>query len=127
MTTSPSPLPVLILLVRVLYIINGAEPYILARSHAKVDVHIVPAHPTHTHNDQAIYGKVALRPCLEAICQSRSVSSVLFPNIISPPYPSFFSSPELAPCGSRDFSVYVFDPIESRMFPAVYSLLPRAY
>ncbi|KAJ3010675.1 hypothetical protein NUW54_g2406 [Trametes sanguinea] len=77
--------------IRALYTINGQNPYMLARSNSKVEVLVIPQDSSDT--PEIIYGKVALRPCLEAIC---------------------LSSPELAPSGSRDWSVYVFDPFESQ-------------
>ena len=61
--------------VRAFYILNSVEPYLLARSSSKVDVSIIPQSLVPGGaSDEVIYGKVALRPCLEAICQSRCVS-----------------------------------------------------
>ncbi|KAH9911145.1 uncharacterized protein BXZ73DRAFT_108221 [Epithele typhae] len=80
--------------IRAMYVINSAEPYLLALSSTKASVSIIPPHLVPLAADDHItYGKVSLRPCLEAICQS---------------------SPELVPNGVRDYSVYAIDPFESR-------------
>ncbi|EKM80748.1 hypothetical protein AGABI1DRAFT_126795 [Agaricus bisporus var. burnettii JB137-S8] len=77
---------------RVLYTINSSS-YILARSPAPVLV--TPVNPDAAELEP--YGSVSFKTCLEAICRS---------------------SPELVPNSSRDFSVYVLDPLESNAAPA---------
>lgn len=77
---------------RVLYTINSSS-YILARSPAPVLV--APVNPDAAEPEP--YGSVSFKTCLEAICRS---------------------SPELVPNSSRDFSVYVLDPLESNAAPA---------
>lgn len=69
----------LTLAVRALYTINGHPPYMLARSSSKVEVSIIPQHAISPHSPpDIVYGKVSLRSCLDAICQSRSVKSSVF-------------------------------------------------
>ena len=58
-------------LVRALYSINGQYPYMLARSASKVAVSIIPSHLAPGSGSEVVYGKVSLRPCLDAICQAR--------------------------------------------------------
>jgi hypothetical protein len=77
---------------RVLYTINSSS-YILARSPTPVIV--TPVNPSASESEP--YGSVSFKTCLEAICRS---------------------SPELVPTASRDFSVYVLDPLESNAAPA---------
>jgi hypothetical protein len=74
---------------RVLYTINSSPQYILARSHSKVPVSLIPPSP--------LYANVCLKTCLDTICRS---------------------SPELTQDSSRDFSLYVLDPLESNSAPA---------
>lgn len=73
---------------RVLYTINSSPQYILARSHSKVPVSFIPP---------SQYANVCLKTCLDTICRS---------------------SPELTQDSSRDFSLYVLDPLESNSVPA---------
>jgi hypothetical protein len=70
---------------RILYTINSSPQYILARSPSPVPVSPVSSSVLH-------YAAVSLRICLDTIC---------------------CSSPELVQDFSRDFSVYVLDPLES--------------
>lgn len=96
-----------ILPLRVLYTINSSPQYILARSHCLVPVSLVPHHQSYiTHNvggpplksdSEPRYATVSLRTCLDTICRS---------------------SPELVQDNTRDFSVYVLDPLESNSAPA---------
>ncbi len=79
---------------RTLYTINSSS-YILARS-------LLPVPVTSITTDGSVgtsgpYGSVSFKTCLEAICRS---------------------SPELMQDPSRDFSVYVLDPLESNTVPA---------
>jgi hypothetical protein len=73
--------------VRILYTINSSPQYILARPS-----HSLPTTSLHP----PIYATCPLKPCLDAICRS---------------------SPELVHDSSRDFSVYVLDPLESLSDP----------
>lgn len=84
------------LLLRILYTINSSPQYILARSYAPVPVVLIP--PEQGQADASpIYGTASLKTCLTTICRS---------------------SPELVQDNSRDFSVYVLDPLESNSAPA---------
>jgi hypothetical protein len=76
---------------RILYTINSSPQYILARSHTSFPVDFIPSSSTHA------YGSTSLKHCLHTICMS---------------------SPELIQDTSRDFSVYVLDPLESNSAPA---------
>lgn len=76
---------------RILYTINSSS-YILARSTTTVPVTPINGDPTEVEP----YGAVSFKTCLEAICRS---------------------SPELMQDRSRDFSVYVLDPLESNAAP----------
>jgi hypothetical protein len=78
---------------RVLYTINSSPQYILARSHSKVPVTLIES-PV---QDKPLYANVCLKTCLDTICRS---------------------SPELIQDISRDFSLYVLDPLESNSAPA---------
>lgn len=77
---------------RTLYTINSSS-YILARSLTPVLVTPISDGGVETEP----YGSVSFKTCLEAICRS---------------------SPELMQDRSRDFSVYVLDPLESNAAPA---------
>lgn len=89
------PLPV-----RALYTINNNPQYILARSDCPVPVTLIPAHLAVSLNPRLpvsstphlSYGRTPLRPVLEAVLRS---------------------SPELVPNTTRDFTVYVLDPLEA--------------
>ncbi|KAF8995511.1 hypothetical protein BDQ17DRAFT_1545218 [Cyathus striatus] len=79
---------------RVLYTINSSPQYILARSLSSFPIFPVPPQ---SPSEFPIYATVSLRKCLDTICRS---------------------SPELLQDTSRDFSVYVLDPLESNSAPA---------
>lgn len=92
---------------RILYTINSSPQYILARS-SSIPVTLVPcATHSNSHYDRSVtqataehppeFGTVPLKICLDTICHS---------------------SPELVQDFSRDFSVYVLDPLESNSAPA---------
>ncbi|KAF9528471.1 hypothetical protein CPB83DRAFT_854206 [Crepidotus variabilis] len=92
---------------RVLYSINGTQ-YILARSFVPVPYTLVQYQEIAQHHDlsgglphSARYGSVSLKICLDTICRS---------------------SPELAQDSSRDFSLYVLDPLESNSAPALMNI-----
>ena len=83
---------------RLLYTINSSPQYILARSHATVPVTLMPPEGVANGGDaQPTYANVLLKTCLNTICRS---------------------SPELIQDHSRDFSLYVLDPLESNSAPA---------
>ncbi|TFK44447.1 hypothetical protein BDQ12DRAFT_730508 [Crucibulum laeve] len=92
---------------RILFTINSSPQYILARSHLPVPVVLIPAsHHTPPSAESGTstssvacpsYGTVSLKKCLDTICQS---------------------SPELVQDTTRDYSVYVLDPLESNAAPA---------
>lgn len=73
-------------LLRILYTINSSPQYILARSHSLVPVTLI------TNNTGRRYATVSLKICLDTLCRS---------------------SPELVQDNSRDYSVYVLDPLEA--------------
>ncbi|KAI5831808.1 hypothetical protein K523DRAFT_299727 [Schizophyllum commune Tattone D] len=77
---------------RILYTINANPQYILARTLRPVEVSILPDAPAGPSSSQARYATAQLKPCLDAVCRS---------------------SPELLQDKSRDFSVYLLDPLES--------------
>ncbi|TFY58278.1 hypothetical protein EVJ58_g6509 [Rhodofomes roseus] len=81
--------------VRALYTINISPQYMLARCDETMDVEIIRPAPRAGDPDDVdavAFGRIPLRPCLEAICDA---------------------SPELLLDPNRDFSVYVRDPLES--------------
>ncbi|KAJ3569592.1 hypothetical protein NP233_g4943 [Leucocoprinus birnbaumii] len=80
------------LLLRVLYTINSSS-YILARSPVPVSVTLI----NEDEPEIQPYGIVSFKTCLEAICRS---------------------SPEVMQDRTKDFSVYVLDPLESNVPPA---------
>ncbi|KAF8070412.1 hypothetical protein FPV67DRAFT_1018570 [Lyophyllum atratum] len=96
---------------RLLYTINSSPQYILARSSSSCPVILVPQVQTTSHYNKSVateatpsklesqpeFGTASLKTCLDAICRS---------------------SPELLQDFSRDFSVYVLDPLESNSAPA---------
>ena len=57
-------------LVRILYTLNNAPQYILARSSHPVDVNVLHT-PTHESPGGRVIGKTSLRNCIDAICASR--------------------------------------------------------
>ena len=87
---------------RVLYTINSSPQYILARSLTPVSITIIP-HQEESPATQpdatrpALYASVTLKTCLNAVCRS---------------------SPDLMQDTTRDFSLYVLDPLESNSAPA---------
>lgn len=82
---------------RVLYTINGSPQYILARSLSPVLVTLLPQDGLARLPDTpCTYASVPLNTCLDTICRS---------------------SPDLAQDTSRDFSLYVLDPLESSPSP----------
>ncbi|KAJ3511742.1 hypothetical protein NLJ89_g3922 [Agrocybe chaxingu] len=89
---------------RVLYTINSSVQYILARSYAPVPVAVIPpiedetpASSSTVSKSEPLYASVSLRTCLDTICRS---------------------SPELTMVdNTRDFSIYVLDPLESNSAP----------
>ncbi|KAF5385937.1 hypothetical protein D9615_002292 [Tricholomella constricta] len=94
---------------RILYTINSSPQYILARSPSSVPVIFVPSvAQLASHYDKGAtqttqveprpeFATASLKTCLDSICRS---------------------SPELVQDFSRDFSVYVLDPLESNSAPA---------
>jgi len=85
---------------RVLYTINSSPQYILARSHGPVSVAPIPfeeGSASGTFQTPTRYASVLLKTCLDTICRS---------------------SPELTQDPTRDFSLYVLDPLESNSAPA---------
>jgi hypothetical protein len=79
---------------RILYTINSSPQYILARSLTPVVASLVGEAPYQ-------YATAPLKTCLNAICRS---------------------SPELIQDTSRDYSVYLLDPLESNTAPIPVSL-----
>ncbi|KAK0454593.1 hypothetical protein EV421DRAFT_427538 [Armillaria borealis] len=80
---------------RVLYTVNHSPQYILARSPCPVTVSLL--RPTDGQHSGGIgYASVSLKSCIETICTT---------------------SPELLQSDTRDFSVYVLDPLESESAP----------
>lgn len=82
---------------RILYTINSSPQYILARSLSAYPVQPVSECTAEDQGDShQLYGTVAFKHCLDTICRS---------------------SPELLQDRSRDYSVYVLDPLESLSAP----------
>ncbi|KAG5645420.1 hypothetical protein DXG03_006244 [Asterophora parasitica] len=103
---------------RILYTINSSPQYILARSSTAVPIVLVPsvAATGTSHYEKSTtqatkveprpeFATVSLKTCLDAICRS---------------------SPELLQDLSRDFSVYVLDPLESNSAPAPVNISSHA-
>ncbi|KAJ6495666.1 hypothetical protein C8R47DRAFT_1116055 [Mycena vitilis] len=93
---------------RILYSLNGSSQYILARSQGAVPVELIPSpeSPATTEGASssrsvapppAAYASASLKTCLNTICRS---------------------SPEIIQDPSRDFSVYLLDPLETDCAPA---------
>ncbi|KAF6760175.1 hypothetical protein DFP72DRAFT_960214 [Ephemerocybe angulata] len=84
---------------RILYTINGSPQYILAKSYTPYPVDIIATNndTRHPHAPVLTYASVALKFCLQTVCRS---------------------SPELIQDNTRDFTVYVLDPLESNSAPA---------
>ncbi|KIK22763.1 hypothetical protein PISMIDRAFT_101974, partial [Pisolithus microcarpus 441] len=86
--------------VRVLYTVNSSPQYILAKIHEPVPVTrctYASRLPEGHDVAQPQYAQAPLRACLTAICNS---------------------SPELLQDSSRDFSLYVLDPLEAQPAPS---------
>lgn len=89
---------------RVLYTINSSPQYILARSISPVSI----THHSEEENSSSdtfqpvLYASVSLKCCLETICRS---------------------SPELTQDATRDYSIYVLDPLESNSTPAPVNIV----
>jgi hypothetical protein len=90
-------------ILRVLYTIDGSIQYVLARSLTPVPITVISrdedlrATLPDGSRVSAPYASVALKTCLETICRS---------------------SPELIQDPTRDYSLYVLDPLESNSAPA---------
>ncbi|KAJ6593601.1 hypothetical protein B0H19DRAFT_27157 [Mycena capillaripes] len=91
---------------RILYSLNGSPQYILARSLGAVPVQFIPSQGTETGGASSSrsvappppsYASASLKTCLNTICRS---------------------SPEIIQDPSRDFSVYLLDPLETDCAPA---------
>ncbi|KAJ7128984.1 hypothetical protein C8R43DRAFT_1074558 [Mycena crocata] len=89
---------------RILYSLNGSPQYILARSLSAVPVEFIPAQGNgrasssrSTPPPPPRYASASLKTCLNIICRS---------------------SPELIQDNTRDFSVYLLDPLETDCAPA---------
>ncbi|KAF8895710.1 hypothetical protein CPB84DRAFT_1748335 [Gymnopilus junonius] len=83
---------------RVLYTINASPQYILAKSHTRVPITVIPTEDSASQNtSKPLYANVLLKTCLNTIRRS---------------------SPELTHDRNRDFSIYVLDPLESNSAPA---------
>jgi len=82
------------LALRILYTINSSPQYILARSLSPIVATLVGDAPYQ-------YATAPLKACLDAICRS---------------------SPELIQDYSRDYSIYVLDPLESNTAPTPISI-----
>jgi hypothetical protein len=92
--------------VRVLYTINSSPQYVLARSHVKVPVSII----------DDLHASTPLKECLKTIRRSRFLFkkfSSTFAICLM-----YNDSPELLQDSTRDFSVYVLDPLESLASPS---------
>lgn len=99
---------------RILYTINSSPQYILARSSSSVPVVLIPQTQDSSPHDKSSgkdvntnpkacfsYATASLKTCLNAICRS---------------------SPELVQDFTRDFSVYVLDPLESDSAPVLVNI-----
>lgn len=97
---------------RILYTINSSPQYILARSQSPIISTVIPRKSDISHYDRSVdlpinfrsgpqYATTSLKICLDTICRS---------------------SPEILQDLSRDFSVYILDPLESHSAPAPVNL-----
>lgn len=92
-----------------LYTINSSPQYILAKTHEPVPVtHHPSPNDRGTEGTHARYAKAPLKACLTAICNSRCAAFSQPPMDLT----TCFFSPELLHDISRDFSLYVLDPLE---------------
>ncbi|KAJ7690693.1 hypothetical protein B0H17DRAFT_1064495 [Mycena rosella] len=89
---------------RILYSLNGSPQYILARSQGAVPVQYIPSHRTAGASSSRskaqptpCYASASLKTCLNTICRS---------------------SPEIIQDRTRDFTVYLLDPLETDCAPA---------
>ncbi|KAJ7209663.1 hypothetical protein GGX14DRAFT_499075 [Mycena pura] len=89
---------------RILYSLNGSPQYILARSPGPVPIEFIPSSAgAAASSSRSIvppnpgYASASLKTCLNTICRS---------------------SPELIQDRTRDFSVYLLDPLETDCAPA---------
>ena len=89
---------------RILYSLNGSPQYILARSTGPVPIEFIPSSAgAAASSSRSIvppnpgYASASLKTCLNTICRS---------------------SPELIQDRTRDFSVYLLDPLETDCAPA---------
>ncbi|KAJ7729546.1 hypothetical protein DFH07DRAFT_183597 [Mycena maculata] len=96
---------------RILYSLNGSSQYILARSQGVVPVQFIPSEGNDTCSSRSTaqllprYASAALKTCLDTICRS---------------------SPEIIQDRSRDYSVYLLDPLETDCAPAQVNLSQSA-
>ncbi|KAF7315226.1 hypothetical protein MIND_00037000 [Mycena indigotica] len=86
---------------RILYTLNGNPQYILARSAGVVPIELIPLSTNATASSShtpppARYATTSLKTCLDTMCHS---------------------SPELIQDRTRDFSVYLLDPLEADCVP----------
>ncbi|KZT19833.1 hypothetical protein NEOLEDRAFT_929006 [Neolentinus lepideus HHB14362 ss-1] len=90
---------------RVLYTINSSPQYILARSQRKTTVNLVQRAASTSVQDRTAptYATVALKACVDVICRC---------------------SPELAQFKSRDFSIYLLDPLEASASTSPFAPAP---
>jgi hypothetical protein len=77
---------------RVLYTVNSNPQYILAKSSSQVPVIVCSEITTQSATNEPAYARAPLKACLAAVCDF---------------------SPELLQDPSRDFSIYVLDPLEA--------------
>lgn len=88
---------------RILYSLNSSPQYILARSQGVVPVEFIPSQGNGAGSSRSTveppprYASASLKTCLNTICRS---------------------SPEIIQDRSRDFSVYLLDPLETDCAPA---------
>ncbi|KAJ6497784.1 hypothetical protein C8R45DRAFT_984241 [Mycena sanguinolenta] len=90
---------------RILYSLNGSTQYILARSQGAVPIEFIPSPGTGASSSSSPppprYASATLKTCLRAICHS---------------------SPEILQDITRDFSIYLLDPLEIDCAPAQVNL-----
>ncbi|KAJ7125018.1 hypothetical protein C8R44DRAFT_874862 [Mycena epipterygia] len=88
---------------RILYSLNGSPQYILARSQGVVPIEFIPSQGDGASSSRSTvqplprYASASLKTCLNTICRS---------------------SPEIIQDHTRDFSVYLLDPLETDCAPA---------